>query len=85
MTRVSWSPASRKPHHPEVRGDEFFVGIVEYVLQRTSFAGGLQRSIYFFHGYVAAHDRDRSTAETFGVGTRTAKPSSLPLSSGIAR
>jgi hypothetical protein len=48
--------------------------------------GGLDRGVDLFDDVVARLAMNfRSTTETFGVGTRMEKPSSLPLSSGSTR
>ena len=65
----------------EVGADELFVGVAEDALQRA-FGGGLQGGVDGLTVMGFSATKVRSTSETFGVGTRIAKPSSLPSISG---
>ena len=47
-----------------------------------AFRGRFEDLIHFLDARLAPAVKVRSTSETLGVGTRTAKPSSFPLSSG---
>ena len=67
----------------EVGADQLLVGVAEDALERAlgsaALTAALMRSTVI--GFSAT--KVRSTTETLGVGTRMAKPSSLPAISGM--
>ena len=69
----------------EVDRDVGLVGVAENALERAVRAAFLIASLISSLVVARLATNLRSTTETFGVGTRIAEPSSLPLSSGSTR
>ena len=60
----------------------WFSVVAQNALQ-LAFGGGLERGVHGFDVVGFSLMNVRSTIETFGVGTRMEKPSSLPAVSGM--